>query len=110
MVRNQRGQVTAEIAVLFTFIIAAFVFMGVYLQRGAQGGVKGNVDQLGQQFSSGNIWKSQTRSTSHVDQVGVDSGSCSDYSHATDASATARTGACTRINATGWTNPGGAQL
>ncbi len=49
---NRRGQVTAEMAVLFTFVIAAFVFMGIYLQRAAQGGVKGNADGLGQQFST----------------------------------------------------------
>ena len=35
---NQRGQVTAEIAVLFTFVIAAFVFMGSIFSVGRKAG------------------------------------------------------------------------
>ena len=57
---NRRGQVTAEMAVLFTFVIAAFVFMGVYLQRATQGGVKSNADGLGSQFSTKSPWNSNT--------------------------------------------------
>lgn len=70
--KRQRGQVTAEMAVLFTFVIAGIVFMGTYLQRAAQGGIKGNADSLGSQFSTSTTtggWTSYTeqQSTSHVD-------------------------------------------
>ncbi len=59
MKRSQRGQVTVEVAVLFVAVIAALVFMAVYLQRGAQGGVKGSADSLGQQFSTNSQWNSK---------------------------------------------------
>ena len=47
---NRRGQVTVEAALLWTFVIAAFVFLGFYLQRAAQGGLKSNADGVGTQF------------------------------------------------------------
>lgn len=83
--RNRQGQVTAEMAVLFTFVIAAFVFMGFYLQRAGQGGVKSNADSLGQQFSTETPWNS-TVTTKSV-QVGAttDSDSSTTYSHTVSA-------------------------
>ena len=80
MVRNQRGQVTAETAVLFTFVIAGFVFMGVYLQRAAQGGVKSNADSLGQQFSTTSGFASYSQQESKTSTGGLTvSQNCSDY-------------------------------
>ena len=90
---NRRGQVTAEMAVLFSFVIAALVFMGTYVQRGAQGAVKGNVDSLGQQFNPEGDWKSQTRShqeTTYIiadERTETDSDQCSQFTHGTDCSA-----------------------
>ncbi len=81
MLRNRRGQVTAEMAVLFTFIIAAFVFMGVYLQRAAQGGVKQNADGLGQQFSTAGSWTSTVTTTSNSTAGTTTSTSTTDYTH-----------------------------
>lgn len=79
---TQRGQVTAEMAVLFSFVVAALVFMGVYIQRGAQGGVKGNVDSIGQQFSTSTAWKSVSKSKQHQDAAEkVFSSQCADYEH-----------------------------
>jgi len=52
-------------AVLFVAVIAALVFMAIYLQRGAQGGVKGSADSLGTQFSTQSNWTSNTFSNSH---------------------------------------------
>lgn len=82
---NRRGQVTAELAVLFTFVIAAFVFMGFYLQRGAQGGMKNNADSLGQQFSINTGFAStsrqQSRSVSGGSLSTTTSTSTSGYTH-----------------------------
>ncbi len=81
MLFNRRGQVTAEMAVLFAFVIAAFVFMGIYLQRATQGGTKSNVDQIGQQFSTETAWK--TASKSHNLEKGkiVTTEACNQYRH-----------------------------
>lgn len=80
---NQRGQVTAEMAVLFTFVIAAFVFMGFYLQRAGQGGMKSNADSLGQQFSTTGPWNSFSESISLQKKSSTEtkSNSCNKYSH-----------------------------
>lgn len=78
---NRRGQVTAEMAVLFTFVIAAFVFMGVYLQRATQGGVKGNADGLGQQFSTNSGWNSSVTSNSNSTDTSTTSNSNTSYNH-----------------------------
>lgn len=78
---NRRGQVTAEMAVLFTFVIAAFVFMGVYLQRATQGGVKSNADGLGQQFSTKSPWSNTTTSNSNSTDTSTTSTSNTTYSH-----------------------------
>lgn len=81
MVFNKRGQVSAETAVLFTFVVAGFVFMGVYLQRAAQGGVKSNADGLGSQYSSQSAYNSASVQVSKSDAVSSSSGSCSESSH-----------------------------
>ena len=56
MKRNTRGQVTLEVAILFTAIAASLVFMMLYLQRGVQGGVKSSADSFGTQFSGNQPW------------------------------------------------------
>ena len=60
--RQRRGQVTVEIAVLFGVVVAALVFMAIYFQRGVQGGVRSSADSLGQQFSATGAWN-QTSTT-----------------------------------------------
>ena len=77
--RFQRGQVTVEAAILFTFVIAALVGMAIYLQRGAQGGVKSNSDSLGTQFSAKSAWNSTSKSKTHEDKVAVTSDQTSEY-------------------------------
>ena len=68
---SRRGQVTVEAAILFTFVIAALVAMAIYLQRGAQGGVKSNADSLGSQFSATQPFSSSTTSKTTEDQTTV---------------------------------------
>jgi len=75
--------VTAELAVLFTFVIAGFVFMGFYLQRGVQGSTKANADSVGSQFSTTSGYASYVASDSHETTDGtVTSTSCSKTDHA----------------------------
>jgi len=71
---------TVETAILFTFVIAAFVALAIYLQRGAQGGVKSNADSLGIQFSATQGWESKTKSNTKEDQVEIVTKQDSDYS------------------------------
>ncbi len=56
----QRGQVTVEVAVLFGCVVAALVFMAIYFQRGAQGGIRSNADSFGAQFSASKAWTQNT--------------------------------------------------
>lgn len=83
--KNQRGQSMVEMAVLFTAIIGALVFMLGHLQRGAQGMVKANADSLGQQYSTQNPWSSNSKSYSVQTSEFSDSTSCSDTVHAVEA-------------------------
>jgi hypothetical protein len=63
-IAKSKGQVTVEVAVLFSAVVAALVLMGIYLQRAAQGGVKSNADSLGTQFSSQTGWSTSSISNS----------------------------------------------
>jgi len=78
---NAKGQVTAELAVLFAFVIAGFIGMGFYLQRGIQGSTKANADSVGQQFTKASGYSSFAASDSHEaiagDATNTTSTSCS---------------------------------
>lgn len=92
---NRRGQVSAEMAVLFTFVVTGLIFMGVYLQRAAQGGVKSNADGLGQQFSTISASNSISRQHSKSTVANTITGSCSDYSHGVGGAGAAGVGCAT---------------
>ena len=68
---GHRGQVTVEMAILFAFVVAALVVMSIYLQRGAQGGMKSNSDSLGSQFSATNPFSSSSDSNTNETSVDV---------------------------------------
>lgn len=70
--RSKRGQVTVEVAILFLFVVAALVAMGLYLQRAAAGGVKSNADSLGTQFSAVKPWTSTTTSKTTENKAIID--------------------------------------
>src|SRR3989338_4213275 len=82
MRRKIQGQVTAEVAVLFAFVIGGFVAVGFYLQRGVQGSTKANADSVGSQYSTTSAYSSYSASDSH-EPVGttVRSTSCSETQH-----------------------------
>ena len=44
------GQTITETAILFLVIVFAFVAMQVYLKRAMQGRLRGNIDQIGEQY------------------------------------------------------------
>lgn len=79
-IMSRRGQVTVEAAILFTFVIAALVAMAIYLQRGAQGGVKSNADSLGTQFSATQPWSSTSKSNTVENQTTVTTNQNTGYS------------------------------
>lgn len=83
---RKAGQVSAETAVLLTVVIAGLVYMGIYLQRGEQGALKGHADSVGQQFSAQSGWSSFSKQTSDQKNDGTaDTSSCSEYQHALNA-------------------------
>ena len=68
-VRTRRGQSSLEIAILFVVVVAAFIAMSLYLQRGAQGGMKSNADSLGTQFSANAGWGYSSNSNSATNET-----------------------------------------
>ena len=74
---GRQGQVTVEVAVLFGAVVAGLVAMAVYVQRGAQGGMKSNADSLGTQFSANDTWQTHSRSVSEETRTKTQSGQTS---------------------------------
>ena len=81
MIRNRVGQVTVEVAVLFTFVVGALIFMGFYVQRAVQGAMKGNSDSFGQQFSLNTGFQAVSQAGSDATKDSTLTDSCSKYSH-----------------------------
>ena len=53
--RKKRGQSTLEYAILIVVVIGAFLAMQQYIKRGLQGRLKSAADDVGDQFSPGNM-------------------------------------------------------
>lgn len=53
--RRKKGQSTLEYAILVIIIIGALLSIQVYIKRGIQGRLKGAADDIGDQFSIGNV-------------------------------------------------------
>lgn len=81
MGRDTKGQVTVETAVLFSFVVAGLIFMGFYLQRAAQGGVKSNAEGIGTQFSTQSAWKTFSQRKGHETTHQSTDASCAEYQH-----------------------------
>ena len=58
---QKRGQSTLEYAVLIVVIIGALLTIQVYIKRGVQGRLKSAADDIGDQYSDGNM--NEIRST-----------------------------------------------
>ena len=52
---QKRGQSTLEYAVLIVVIIGALLTIQVYIKRGVQGRLKSASDDIGDQYSDGNV-------------------------------------------------------
>ena len=76
--KKRSGQSTVETAVLFTCVIGGLMFMAAYVQRATQGGMKGNADSIGQQFSTSKTFESVSVQHSLTDQTSTASGQCSE--------------------------------
>jgi uncharacterized protein (UPF0333 family) len=48
-----KGQATLEVVILIGVVVAAFIAIGVYMNRGIQGRLKDSTDQIGEQYSAG---------------------------------------------------------
>lgn len=77
MKRFNRGQVTVETAVLFSAVVGAFLLLFIYVQRAAQGGIKGNADSLGSQLSITTPWSSVSHQRSLSVPAASQTTSCS---------------------------------
>ena len=60
ILRNRKAQSITEYAVLSGVVIMAVVLMQVYLKRSVQGKFKDTADQIGEQFSTGETYSTQT--------------------------------------------------
>ena len=61
--RRIKGQSTLEYAILIIIIIGALLSIQVYIKRGVQGRLKGAADDIGDQFSPGNMNSVMTTTT-----------------------------------------------
>jgi len=55
LLNQKRGQSTLEYAVLIVVIIGALLTIQVYIKRGVQGRLKSAADDIGDQYSDGNV-------------------------------------------------------
>lgn len=62
----RRGQSTLEYAVVIAVVVGALVAMQYYIKRGVQGKLRESSDQIGEQYSAGNVTSKYT-----TEQVGV---------------------------------------
>jgi len=53
--RKMKGQSTLEYAVLIIIVIGALLSIQVYIKRGVQGRLRSATDDIGDQYSSGNM-------------------------------------------------------
>ena len=67
---QKRGQSTLEYAVLIVVIIGALLTIQVYIKRGVQGRLKSAADDIGDQYSDGNVNSiKQTVRNSNTEEV-----------------------------------------
>ena len=74
-VTHSKGMATVEVAVLCGVVVAALVALAFYVQRAMAGGLKGNADSLGTQFSTRDDWEVHARSATRVEGTLTRSGS-----------------------------------
>jgi len=58
--RKNKGQSTLEYVILVGFVVSALIAMGVYMKRGFQGRLRESTDQVGEQYSPGQMTSTYT--------------------------------------------------
>ncbi len=75
---NARGQSTLEYAIIIMVVVGALLAMQIYMKRGLEGKLKDSSDNIGAQYSAGNVSSSHTTTTStSSDEKTSDQGSFS---------------------------------
>lgn len=65
MLKGLKGQSTLEYAMIIAVVVGALILMQQYMKRGVQGKLRESVDNIGGQYSAGNV-----KSTFTVTQTG----------------------------------------
>lgn len=60
---NLRGQSTLEYAIIVAVVVGALLAMQIYMKRGLEGKLKDSSDNIGAQYSAGNVTSSHTTTT-----------------------------------------------
>lgn len=58
-----RGQSTLEYAIIIMVVVGALLAMQIYMKRGLEGKLKDSSDNIGAQYSAGNVSSSHTTTT-----------------------------------------------
>ncbi len=69
---KSKGQSTLEYVILIGFVVAALIAMGVYMKRGVQGKLRESTDQVGEQYSAGNVTGKYTTTTDMAQHEDLD--------------------------------------
>ena len=74
---NKKAQSTLEYAILVAVVVGALLAVQVYMKRGVQGRLRSSTDNIGDQYSAGNVTSkfvtTETPSTT-VENTGYDKG------------------------------------
>ncbi len=78
MIKRTKGQSTLEYALIIAVVVGALLAMQVYFKRGVQGKLREATDDIGGQYSAGNVTSkyvtSQSTDKITKEQVGVTEG------------------------------------
>jgi hypothetical protein len=55
MIKRHKGQSTLEYALIIAVVVGALLAMQVYFKRGVQGKLRESTDDIGNQYSAGNV-------------------------------------------------------
>ncbi len=76
MLNRLRGQSTLEYALIIAVVVGALLAMQVYMKRGMQGKLRESTDEMGGQYSAGNVTAkyitTQTGEKKTIEKFGVD--------------------------------------
>ena len=72
--RTKTGQSTLEYAILIAVIVGGLIGMQAYVKRGVQGRLRNSADDIGDQYSPGQVESSFTTETESTTTEVVDAG------------------------------------